>query len=130
MPAQPRMTVQTLAILSAMLDDEFRDWYGLQLSDLTGIKSGTLYPALARLEKARWLASTWEDVNPTVEGRPRRRLYRLTGQGADAARRAVDEHLLRVRAPRRKSRIIRSCRTCEVLLPWSGCEPCAGRSAS
>ncbi len=96
----PRMTVQTLAVLSTMLEDEFREWYGLQLTAATGIKSGTLYPTLARLETARWLASTWEDVDPAIEGRPRRRLYRLTGEGADSARLAVDEHLARIKKPR------------------------------
>jgi DNA-binding PadR family transcriptional regulator len=49
---------------------------------------GTLYKALGRLEEFGLLASRWEDAT-AVEGRPRRRLYELTGQGvrvAEAAR--------------------------------------------
>ncbi|QJY44931.1 PadR family transcriptional regulator [Pseudonocardia broussonetiae] len=47
---------------------------------------GTLYKALARLEAAGLLASTWEDPeDAAAEGRPRRRLYQVTG----AAERAV-----------------------------------------
>ncbi len=49
---------------------------------------GTLYKALGRLEQLGLLASRWEDPG-TVEGRPRRRLYELTRQGAQAAEQAV-----------------------------------------
>ena len=45
---------------------------------------GTLYKALARLEEFGLLASRWDDAAPP-EGRPRRRLYELTGAGAHAA---------------------------------------------
>ena len=52
---------------------------------LTG--HGTLYKALSRLEEFGLLASRWEDA-PAVDGRPRRRLYELTGRGAQVAERA------------------------------------------
>ena len=39
---------------------------------------GTLYKALGRLERDGLLISAWEDVDPAVAGRPRRRLYRAT----------------------------------------------------
>jgi PadR family transcriptional regulator, regulatory protein PadR len=46
---------------------------------------GTLYKALGRLEEAGLLASEWEDPEPAaVEGRPRRRLYEVTGAGERA----------------------------------------------
>jgi PadR family transcriptional regulator, regulatory protein PadR len=53
---------------------------------------GTLYKALSRLEEFGLLASRWEDP-AAAEGRPRRRLYALTGQGVRAA-----EHALAARA--------------------------------
>ena len=49
---------------------------------------GTLYKALGRLEGFGLLASRWEDA-AAAEGRPRRRLYELTGQGAQTAERAL-----------------------------------------
>ena len=49
---------------------------------LTG--HGTLYKALARLEEFGLLSSRWEDAEAS-EGRPRRRLYELTGQGVRVA---------------------------------------------
>lgn len=51
---------------------------------------GTLYKALGRLEEFGLLSSRWED-GAAAEGRPRRRLYELTGEGvqvAEAARAA------------------------------------------
>src|SRR4051812_36400766 len=46
---------------------------------------GTLYKALGRLEELRLVSSRWEDAEAAAEGRPRRRLYELTGEGARAA---------------------------------------------
>jgi len=83
-----------------MLDDPYQEWYGLELANASGLKTGTIYPALARLEQAGWVSSYWEDVDPSAAGRPKRRLYRLTGEGADAARSAVDEQLRRLSAVR------------------------------
>ena len=45
---------------------------------------GTLYKALSRLEHQGLLESRWEEIDPAEAGRPRRRLYRVTG-GAAAA---------------------------------------------
>ena len=53
---------------------------------LTG--HGTLYKALSRLEEFGLLVSHWEDAT-AAEGRPRRRLYELTAEGARVARRAL-----------------------------------------
>ena len=46
---------------------------------------GTLYKALGRLEEFGLLTSRWEDAAGAAEGRPRRRLYELTGEGARVA---------------------------------------------
>jgi PadR family transcriptional regulator PadR len=53
---------------------------------LTG--HGTLYKALGRLEAFGLLASSWEEAH-LAEGRPRRRLYELTADGARAAEHAA-----------------------------------------
>ena len=46
---------------------------------------GTLYKALSRLERDGYLESRWEDPNDAaVDGRPRRRFYRLTLEGEGA----------------------------------------------
>lgn len=52
---------------------------------------GTLYKALERMQRAGLLESRWED--PAAEGRPRRRLYHVTGLGEQAL--AVSDALRR-----------------------------------
>jgi PadR family transcriptional regulator len=46
----------------------------------TNIGPGKLYPLLRRLQVAGWVTDWWERVDPSVVKRPRRRLYRLTGE--------------------------------------------------
>jgi PadR family transcriptional regulator, regulatory protein PadR len=87
------MTTQTLAVLSVMLSDPDAECYGLQLSERSGLKPGTIYPILDQLLTAGWLERRWEGIDPAMEGRPRRRLYRLSAVGAVAARQALDKHL-------------------------------------
>lgn len=89
----PQMTAMTLKVLARMLERPTSEWYGFDLIDQTRIKSGTLYPILIRLEKAGWLESRLEDVDPHVAGRPARRLYTLSGEGERLARAELDSHL-------------------------------------
>jgi len=51
---------------------------------------GTLYKALGRMTDSGLLSSSWEDpATAEAEGRPRRRLYEVTAEGATALSRAV-----------------------------------------
>jgi DNA-binding PadR family transcriptional regulator len=93
------MTTQTLLVLSAMLTDPDTDWYGFELSKRSGLKPGTIYPILDRLLKVDWLERRWEEIDPTIAGRPRRRLYRLTCVGERAAQLALSEHVASLRLP-------------------------------
>jgi DNA-binding PadR family transcriptional regulator len=81
----PRLTSSVLKVLAALLADPASEHYGLQLMQQTGLPSGTLYPILVRLERAGWVQSRWEQVDPAAEGRPTRRYYRLTAEGAAEA---------------------------------------------
>lgn len=81
----PRMTMQTLLILQALLKDPARELYGLELAQETGLLPGTAYPILLRLESQGWVTSRWEDIDPHAEKRPARRYYRLTASGAAEA---------------------------------------------
>ena len=76
-----RMSLQTLQLLDAFLENPGEQLAGAAVRKRTGLASGTLYPILLRLEGAGWLASHWESIDPAVAGRPRRRLYRLTRSG-------------------------------------------------
>ena len=85
----PRMTQTTQAVLRAMLDEPGKDLYGLEICAATGLPSGTVHPILARFETLGWLDSSWEQIDPREQGRPRRRYYRLNNNGISLARDAL-----------------------------------------
>ena len=90
------MTIPLQLVLDVLLEDPERELYGLEIGGAAGLASGTVHPLLARLEGRGWLESRWEDIDPSSQGRPARRYYRLTGQGVEGAQAA----LARVRARR------------------------------
>ena len=64
--------------------------YGLEVMDRTGLSSGTVYPALRRMESAGLVEGDWEeDEQAHGAGRPARRYYRLTPAGEKALAEAV-----------------------------------------
>ena len=63
------------------------DFYGLDLMDITKLKSGTLYPLLQRLVAEGWLERS--GPIPSDHGGAPRFNYKLTGVGAHAAARIV-----------------------------------------
>lgn len=74
-----RMTQVTALVLRAVA---LGHRYGFDVMERCGLPSGTVYPALRRLDRAGLLASGWEDADVArAEGRPRRRTYRLTPAG-------------------------------------------------
>lgn len=87
-----RVTGPLLKVLSVMQEDPGTAMYGLQLSRSTGLKSGTLYPLLDRLEEVGWVESRWETPDPTARRHPRRRYYSLTGTGVHEARHILAEY--------------------------------------
>jgi PadR family transcriptional regulator len=66
--------------------------YGFDIMDVTGLPSGTVYPALRRMEDAGYVAADWErHEDAQRELRPPRRYYEVTRLGkqvlADALKR-------------------------------------------
>ncbi len=83
-----RLTHATSLILRALASG-LR--HGFEVMEVSGLPSGTVYPALRRLERAGYLTSVWEDeARAHGEGRPRRRIYRLTATGDALADRAAE----------------------------------------
>lgn len=80
-----RLSLQTLHVLEAFLENPTDQLSGADVQRRSGLASGTLYPILLRLEAAGWFISQWEKIDPSVAGRPRRRLYRLTSSGLSRA---------------------------------------------
>jgi hypothetical protein len=89
MLADVRITMPVLKVLAAMLERPQQPNYGLGLIRDTGLKSGTLYPVLARLVDAGWIEGSWVDAGG--KGRPPRKVYRFTTGGLSSASAAVAE---------------------------------------
>lgn len=67
--------------------------YGFDIMDVTGLPSGTVYPALRRLEAAGLVTAKWEDEQAArQEQRPARRYYKMTGAGQRALTEAVGRY--------------------------------------
>ena len=87
-------------VLTVLVADPAAPHYGYDLMKATRLPSGTLYPMLARLQQEGLVDSEWEDARPDTAGRPPRKYYRLTAEGARVAR----LELAQVRAARGRSR--------------------------
>lgn len=61
---------------------ESGDGYGFSVMEITGLPSGTVYPAMRRMERDGLIVSHWEEAPVAEAGqRPPRRYYRLTDDG-------------------------------------------------
>ena len=99
-----RLSITALSVLQAIADG-FE--YGFDIIDSTGLPSGTVYPALSRLERDGYVRSAWEDQSRAHhEGRPARRYYRVTAPGVRALNEAREYYrkLAGLGAPARSRR--------------------------
>lgn len=71
--------------------------HGYELAQATGLRSGTLYPLLIRLEAQGYLEAQWQA--PAAPGRPPRHAYRLTARGR-ALTAGLEDEARRDAAPR------------------------------
>jgi PadR family transcriptional regulator, regulatory protein PadR len=70
-----------LVAIALMADASGRHW-GYELSKQSGVRSGVMYPILARMLDEGWLADGWEDQAQTGRAkRPPRRYYEVTDKG-------------------------------------------------
>lgn len=97
------LSFTSVSVLQAVANG-FR--YGFDIMDATDLPSGTVYPALNRLERNGMLRSTWEKASIAHrEKRPPRRYYEITASGAAALKEALE--LLRDLERSRTSRELR-----------------------
>ena len=56
--------------------------FGFEIMEVTGLPSGTVYPALRRLERDEMIRSQWEKQSiADAEQRPPRKYYKITAAG-------------------------------------------------
>jgi DNA-binding PadR family transcriptional regulator len=103
--AQETKLSHTAAMILQAIDAGFV--YGFSVMETLGLPSGTVYPALRRLERDALIRSQWEKQSiADAELRPPRKYYRITAAGGstlEAARRRYPllERLLPVEEARR-----------------------------
>ena len=74
------LSQQALAVVAVLADSQ--EWHhGYDLMARAGVKSGTLYPLLMRLDAQGMLEARW--VDSPEPGRPPRHVYKLTPAGRD-----------------------------------------------
>jgi PadR family transcriptional regulator, regulatory protein PadR len=79
MAKEPRLTHITGLILQA-IDSGYI--YGFSIMEMTGLPSGTIYPAMRRMEEDLLIRSRWErQAIADREQRPPRKYYQLTTPG-------------------------------------------------
>ena len=79
MPAEAKLSHSAAMILQAIHAGHV---YGFSVMEVTGLPSGTVYPALRRLERDALIASKWEQQSiADSEQRPPRKYYRVTRVG-------------------------------------------------
>ncbi|HJT89928.1 MAG TPA: PadR family transcriptional regulator [Bryobacteraceae bacterium] len=79
MPAQLSLTS---AIILLAIENGRR--YGFEIMEATGLASGTIYPALRRLENSKLIRSDWEAAQAAPSQGPPRKYFRLTPAGKTA----------------------------------------------
>lgn len=83
----PNRSRQTQKLLAAMLKEPLVWRHGYDLLKITGLQSGTLYPALLRLCEQGLLEAQWREAEEA--GKPPRHVYRLTKAGLAFAREQI-----------------------------------------
>lgn len=88
MPIGIHLTTTSFFILKA-LAGSLR--YGFEIMEATGLPSGTVYPALRRFERQKFVRGKWENERTARLGhRPARRYYELTEAGRRHYARALE----------------------------------------
>ncbi len=92
MSDDPKLT-HTSAMILQTISGGYR--YGFDIMEATGLPSGTVYPALRRLEQSALIRSQWEKESEAFRKlRPARKYYRLTVAGEQALGRAAQRYPL------------------------------------
>jgi len=106
---RPSLSYAATAVLQAVANGH---QHGFDVIAVTGLASGTVYPALRRLEEAGWLESHWEEhLVAQRELRPPRKYYQVTIPGGVALATALERYRALARPGCAPYRSLRPSRT-------------------
>jgi PadR family transcriptional regulator PadR len=95
MGVEPKLSHTAAMILQAIHAGHM---YGFSVMEVTGLPSGTVYPAMRRLERDDLIVSRWERQSiADAEQRPLRKYYKLTRNGRTTLDTAVRRYPLLTR---------------------------------
>jgi DNA-binding PadR family transcriptional regulator len=90
MPDKTKLSLGTVMVLHSLARG---CQYGFDIMEETGLTSGTIYPALEKLERLGFVRSEWEDARVAQrDRRPARRYYTITDPGKNALIRAMERY--------------------------------------
>ena len=88
---QPPTLTHTVALILQAISAGYR--YGFDVIGITGLPSGTVYPALRRLEESGFVRSRWESERAAHrEKRPARKYYEIRRHGEAALAEALSRY--------------------------------------
>lgn len=82
-----RFSLQTIIILKCLLEKE--GVHGYEVVKATGLKGGTVYPTLKRLEKQEWVDSFWD-----IENKPPRQVFSINESNKESLERQLENAIL------------------------------------
>jgi DNA-binding PadR family transcriptional regulator len=92
MPSEAKLSHTAAMVLQAIHAGYV---YGFSVMEVTGLPSGTVYPAMRRLERDGLIASRWEQQSiADAAQRPPRKYYRLTRIGGSTLEAACQRYPL------------------------------------
>lgn len=101
MPDSVRLS-HTAALMLKTISEGYS--YGFDIMETTGLPSGTVYPALRRMDSDGLIEGTWEsEAKALREERPPRRNYKITRAGKQALQQAEVKYPLIAQFARQKA---------------------------
>lgn len=68
-PKAMRLTRNFVAVATTLMEQPFGRFWGYDLTKQSGVRSGALYPMLAKFLELGWLTDGWEQLEALPAGR-------------------------------------------------------------
>ena len=89
-PQEFKATKTFLKVITPFIHDAEAQYSGYDICKKTGLRTGAVYPLLYELLAKSWLSVEWEQTSASDRSGPRRKLYKVTPEGAKNGRKLID----------------------------------------
>lgn len=80
-----------LKIITPFIHDTEAQYSGYDICKRTNLRTGVVYPMLYTLLAKSWLSVEWEKTSASDRSGPRRKLYKITSEGAKNGRKLIND---------------------------------------